>query len=403
MDRTNVLQTAHNAHEAPTTIPKTPKIIRDVLAAADIQINGPRAHDIQIHDPSLIDRVLRSWSLGLGEAYMDGHWDCEALDQCITRLLSIDLDTNIRGSARLLALLGILRTRLVNLQTVSRASEVAHRHYNIDNTLFARMLDPAMIYSCGYWENTNDLAQAQQDKLDMVCQKLDLQPGERLLDIGCGWGGLAAHAARYYGTRVVGLTISEAQQALAKKTCDGLPVEIRLQDYRSLNEPFDKIVSVGMFEHVGDKNYAEYFRITKNVLNPEGIFLLHTIGSYTTTARTDPWIDRYIFPNGKIPSATEITSALEGHWVIEDWHNFGQDYDRTLMAWHKNFTEAWPDLAKHYDQRFYRMWSYYLLGCAGYFRSRQGQLWQLVLTPRTRQTAYRSKRFQPLRASGLST
>lgn len=380
----------------PTVSIHPARLIEDLLASAGIQINGHRRYDIQVKSDRFFHSVLRRWSLGLGEAYMEGYWDCKALDQCIARLLSTDLDTRVRGSARLFEMLAALRARLVNLQAVKRAYDVAHRHYNLDNTLFARMLDPAMIYSCGYWENAEDLSQAQHDKLDMVCQKLDLQPGERLLDIGCGWGGLAAHAARFYGVRVVGLTVSQEQQTLAQQTCNGLPVEIRLQDYRSLNEPFDKIVSVGMFEHVGEKNYAEYFRIAKEILAPEGIFLLHTIGSFTTTARTDPWIDRYIFPNGKIPSAVEIAQALEGLWVIEDWHNFGQDYDRTLMAWHRNFTDAWPELSRKYDERFYRMWSYYLLGCAGYFRSRQGQLWQLVLTPRARHTTYRSKRFQKL-------
>jgi cyclopropane-fatty-acyl-phospholipid synthase len=377
---------------------KPARLIEDLLASADIQINGNRHYDIQVKSERFFHSVFRRWSLGLGEAYMEGYWDCRALDQCIARLLSTDLNSRVRGSARLLEIFGVLRTKLVNLQAVKRVYDVAHRHYNIDNSLFARMLDPAMIYSCGYWENATDLSQAQQDKLDMVCQKLDLKPGERLLDIGCGWGGLAAHAARFYGVRVVGLTISKEQQALAKEACDGLPVEIRLQDYRSLNEPFDKIASVGMFEHVGEKNYAEYFRVTEKILHPEGVFLLHTIGSYTTTTHTDPWIDRYIFPNGKIPSAAEITKALEGQWIIEDWHNFGQDYDRTLMAWHRNFADSWPEFAKKYDERFYRMWSYYLLGCAGYFRSRQGQLWQLVLTPRARQQTYRSKRFQPLQA-----
>lgn len=377
-------------------------LIEGLLANAGIVLNGHQDHDIQVHDPRFFNSVLSGWSLGLGESYINGHWDCQSLDSFITRLLSIDLNDQVKGTARLRTVMSSLRARLLNLQSLKRAYQVAQQHYNLDNTLFRRMLDPLMIYSCGYWEHAKDLAGAQRDKLEMICRKLELRPGERLLDIGCGWGGLAAYAARFYGVEVVGLTISQEQQATAKETCKGLPVDIRLQDYRTLHESFDKIVSVGMFEHVGEKNYPTYFNVAKEVLRPEGIFLLHTIGSHTTTSSTDPWIDKYIFPNGKIPSASEIASAVEGHWIIEDWHNFGRDYDRTLMAWHKNFSAAWPELSQRYDQRFYRMWSYYLLSCAGYFRSRQGQLWQLVLTPRARTSEYRSSRYRQLQPVSIT-
>lgn len=367
-------------------------LIQALLASAGVAIDGSEPHDIRVHHRRFYDAVLSQWSLGLGNAYVYGDWDCEQLDQCIYRLLSANLDEKIQGTARLRAAVSALRSRLFNLQSIERAYHVAQRHYNLDNRLFACMLDSRMIYSCGYWERARDLEDAQVDKLDMILQKLELRPGERLLDIGCGWGGLAAHAARHYGARVVGLTVSSEQQALAQAHCQGLPVDIRLQDYRDLNESFDKVVSVGMFEHVGQKNYGRYFDVVRRVLVPEGIFLLHTIGSHVTTESTDPWIDKYIFPNGKIPSALEITQALEGRWIIEDWHNFGQDYDRTLLAWYKNFLQAWPELSQRYDQRFFRLWSYYLLGCAGYFRARQGQLWQLVLTQRERQGTYRSLR-----------
>jgi cyclopropane-fatty-acyl-phospholipid synthase len=249
-----------------------------------------------------------------------------------------------------------------------------------------------MNYSCAYWAAADNLEDAQRHKLDMICRKLELKPGERLLDIGCGWGGLAQHAASHYGVEVFGVTVSREQQALARERCAGLPVEIALMDYRDINDHFDKAVSVGMFEHVGDKNYPGYFDTVADALRDEGLFLLHTIGSSVTRRYTDPWIDKYIFPNGRLPSARRLAEALEGRFLIEDWHNFGQDYDRTLMAWRENFDAAWPRLAQHYDARFYRMWIYYLASTAGFFRARQGQLWQLVLCKHQRRRIYRSVR-----------
>lgn len=370
------------------------RFVEEVLSAADIKVNGDRSHDIRIHNGRFFNSVLSQWSLGLGESYMDGDWDCTALDQCITKLLAAGLDEKIRGRAQILAVFNRLRARINNLQSRERSFQVAERHYDIDNDLFQSMLDRRMIYSCGYWERATTLEQAQVDKLDLICQKLELRPGEHLLDIGCGWGGLAKHAAEHYGARVTGLTVSREQQRLAQLTCRDLPVEIKLQDYRELNEQFDKVVSVGMFEHVGEKNYRTYFDCVLRSLKPNGLFLLHTIGSQNTTACTDPWIDKYIFPNGKIPSTTEITASIGDQWVIEDWQNFGQDYDKTLMAWHHNIVNALPALMQRYDQRFLRMWSYYLLSCAGYFRARKGHLWQLVLTRPERSGPYRSLRLR---------
>jgi cyclopropane-fatty-acyl-phospholipid synthase len=369
-----------------------PKIIAELFGLGDIQIDGGRNHDIRVHDPRVFDAILSKWSLGLGESYVNGWWDCQRLDEMIARLLAVDINNQVTGLARLRAASEMMRAKLLNLQSQARAFQVGEEHYDLGNDLFERMLDPRMIYSCAYWERATDLALAQEHKLEMICRKLALQPGERLLDIGCGWGGLAAFAAERYGVSVLGVTISKEQQAYAQRVCQGLPVDISLTDYRDLDQRFDKIVSVGMFEHVGEKNYPVYFETANRLLTDEGLFLLHTIGSDVTTQATEPWIDKYIFPNGKIPSAKEIASALEGRFLIEDWHNFGPDYDRTLMAWHTNFVSAWPELSSRYSQRFYRMWEYYLLACAGYFRSRQGQLWQLVLTKRHRKGIYRSVR-----------
>ncbi|NHN38461.1 cyclopropane fatty acyl phospholipid synthase [Pseudomaricurvus alcaniphilus] len=373
-----------------------PPVLRDLAAQAGIRFNGAALWDIQVHDPRVYRRILTHGSLGFGEAYMDGLWDCPALDQLFTRLLAANVDTRLPGLARLRLLLEVLRQQLFNLQNLHRAFQVGEEHYDLGNDIFEAMLDPSMTYSCGYWARADDLHQAQQHKLDMICRKLELQPGESLLDIGCGWGGMAHHAARHYGVDVVGITVSREQQALARERCRGLPVRIELSDYRELQGQFDKIVSVGMFEHVGEKNYGHYFDSVQRLLKADGLFLLHTIGSYKTLRYADPWIDKYIFPNGKIPSAESLCRELDNRFLIEDWHNFGQDYDRTLMAWWHKFDAAWDDLKNnlrsHYPERFYRMWKYYLLSCAGFFRSRQGQLWQLVLSKRSRTQVYRSVR-----------
>ncbi len=229
-------------------------------------------------------------------------------------------------------------------------------------------------------------------KLRLSCEKLQLEPGQRLLDIGCGWGGLARFAAQDSGVEVTGITISKEQKAFAEERCRGLPVTIEFADYREIDGRYDRIISIGMFEHVGPKNYRDYFGVAKRLLTDDGLFLLHTIGHQRTCSTSDDWMDKYIFPNGRLPSASTITRAIEPHFVIDDWHNFGQDYDRTLLAWRDNFDAAWPRLSARHDERFYRMWTYYLMVCAGFFRSRQGLLWQLVLSKRQRRAVYRSPR-----------
>lgn len=369
-----------------------PRAFSELLAAADIHLDGERPWDIQVHDPAFYDHVLARGSLGFGEAYMDGLWDAQALDQVSQRLLAAKIDTRGSNWRKLRLLAERLRRTLFNPQSPGRAFQVGERHYDVGNDLFEAMLDSGMNYSCGYWEQAADLEQAQRHKLDLICRKLRLKPGERLLDIGCGWGGLMRHAARHYGVEAVGVTISKEQQALARERCAGFPVEVELKDYRELEGRFDKVVSVGMFEHVGEKNYRAYFRTVSRLLQEHGLFLLQTIAHYKHIPEPDPWIEKYIFPNGRVPSARELSEAVEGCFLIEDWHNFGRDYDRTLMAWWENFEAAWPRLEARYGPRFYRMWKYYLLSSAGFFRSRRGQLWQLVLSKRAYPGTYRSVR-----------
>ena len=371
---------------------RAPAVLQEFAAMAGVTFNGEAPWDIQVHDAEFFDRILTKGSLGFGEAYMDGLWDCYELDVLFDRLLSADIDEKLKGLHRLRLLGEIARNRLTNRQSSKRAFQVGKQHYDTGNDLFECMLDPTMSYSCGYWEHASTLEQAQLAKLDMICRKLQLAEGEQVLEVGCGWGSFAHYAAQNYGVEVTGITVSKEQQKLALERCKGLPVKIELMDYRDLKGTFDKAVSIGMFEHVGTKNYATYFDAVRHAIKREGLFLLHTIGTYKSVQTIDPWIDKYIFPNGKLPSAMEISDAIEGYFLIEDWHNFGQDYDRTLMAWWKNFDSAWPTLREHYSERFYRMWKYYLLACAGLFRSRHGQLWQLVLSVRERNNIYRSMR-----------
>ncbi len=363
-----------------------------LLALADIEIGGSRPWDIRVFNDDFYPAVASRGSLALGESYMDGWWDCPRLDQFFFRVLRAGLDDQVKSWHWLY---DALKARLCNLQKPSRAFTVGRHHYDIGNDLYRRMLDRHMIYSCGYWEEAETLDQAQEAKLDLVCRKLRLQPGMRLLDIGCGWGGTARYAAERYGVEVVGVTVSTQQAVLGKEQCRGLPVEIRLQDYRDLNETFDRIVSIGMFEHVGFKNYATYMKVARRCLKDDGLFLLHTIGSNRSQTRTDPWIARYIFPNSMVPSTQQISAALEGVFVLEDWHNFGPDYDRTLLHWYKNFHGAWEELQNSYDEYFYRMWKYYLLASAGAFRARSNQLWQLLLSPAGLLGGHRPARHRP--------
>jgi cyclopropane-fatty-acyl-phospholipid synthase len=354
------------------------ELVADWLAGADIEINGNRPWDIAVHNERLFTRILADGSLGVGESYMDGWWDSPRVDELMTRAMRATIDARLPSTRE--AWLA-LKARLVNLQTPRRAFKVGEHHYDVGDDLYTRMLDPRMIYSCGYWQTANDLASAQEAKLDLVCRKLGLSPGMRVLDIGCGWGGAAEHAARRYGVEVTGITVSKNQAAAARERCRDLPVTIVFDDYRSLGGQFDRIYSLGMFEHVGARNHRTYLAKVRQLLAPNGLFLLHTIGNRVTQKANDPWIERYIFPNSLIPSRAQIDTAAEGLWVVEDWHDFGVDYDRTLLAWSDNFERGWPAIASRYGERFHRMWHYWLMVSAASFRARHCQLWQIVLSP----------------------
>jgi cyclopropane-fatty-acyl-phospholipid synthase len=357
---------------------KSESTIRGLLELAGIEVNGSHPWDIQVHNERLYDRILRDSSLGLGEAYMDGWWDCESVDAFIYRVLKSHLDEKVKENLRLV--FQVLRARLFNRQSSTRAFEVGKKHYDLGNELYLAMLDKRLNYTCGYWKNARNLDEAQEAKLELVCRKIGAHPGMRILELGCGWGSFARYAAEKHGVSVLGVTVSKEQVALGMELCKGLPVELRLQDYREVTGTYDAVISIGVMEHVGYKNYGEYMRVVDRCLKEDGIAFVHTIGGNHSITTGEPWTDKYIFPNGLLPSIAYLGRAMEEHFVMEDWQNFGPYYDQTLMAWHANFEKAWPDLKKNYDERFYRMWRYYLLSSAGGFRARNMQLWQFVFT-----------------------
>lgn len=360
-----------------------------LLDRAGVPVDSTEPWSLWVRDDRLWDRVVSQRQLGLGESYMDGWWDCDAMDEMLTRLLVSDAVSEIRPSPRIAAMAA--QSYVLNRQTRRRAATNARHHYDIGNDLYERMLDSRMVYSCAYWERAGDLESAQTDKLDLICRKLGLEPGMRLLDIGCGWGALLHHAATRYGVTGTGISPAGNQVDVARRRCDGLDVTVLQQDYRDLRGRFDRIVSVGMMEHVGPRNLTDFFATCDRLLDAGGMMLHHTIGSLVSKQHTDPFYDRYIFPGGVLPSLAQFNRAAEPDWVVEDVHNFGPDYDRTLLAWNANIEARWHEIP-HYDERFRRMWRYYLLSSAAGFRSRQLQLWQIVMRRRGRAPRYTTVR-----------
>jgi cyclopropane-fatty-acyl-phospholipid synthase len=370
---------------------KYKKTVQDILALAGVEINGSNPWDIAVHNDGFYRKVLTEGELGIGESYMDNWWDAGKVDELIFKMVSARLDEKVRLKSSII--LKILSARIINLQSKRRAFIIGEKHYDMGNDLFSLMLDKRMNYSCAYWKDADNLEKAQEDKLELICRKIHLKPGMRILDIGCGWGAFGKYAAEKYNAEVVGITVSKEQVELGRKLCEGLPVEFRLMDYRDLDEKFDRIVSVGMIEHVGYKNYRTFFEIASRCLNDNGLFLLHTIGNIKSEKSIDPWTDKYIFPNGILPSVAQIGKAIEKLFVMEDWHNFGKDYDKTLMAWYENFEMNWDKIKDKYSDRFYRTWKYFLLSAAGSFRTGiKNQLWQIVLSKNRVAGAYRSVR-----------
>jgi cyclopropane-fatty-acyl-phospholipid synthase len=349
-----------------------------ILERADVRIGGLRPWDIRVHEPRLFGRVLSHGTVGLGEAYMEGWWDCEALDEFFARILRAR--KGFRPHPSLSLAYYALKSRVLNLQAMALSTGGERPRYGIGNDLYVAMLDTRMNYSCGYWNDAATLDQAQAAKMDLTCRKLRLEPGMRILDIGCGWGGFARFAAERYGARVVGISVSENQVAMAREWCRGLPIEILLRDYRDVHGDFDRVVSMGMFGRVSRKNHGEFMQVANRCLPNGGLCVLDATGDNGTRVESDPWVEKHIFPDDLIPSIAQTGPAMEGQFVVEDWHNLSADYDRTLCAWNANFESQWYGLAPAYGERFGRMWRYYLLQSAGAFRARTNQMGQIVLS-----------------------
>jgi cyclopropane-fatty-acyl-phospholipid synthase len=358
--------------------------VEDRLALADIRLDGARPWDIRVRDERFFRRVLADGDLGFGESYMDAHWDCPRLDELSSRIFSAGLDVT---RPRPHDVVNALMARMVSRQNRRRARRQVAPHYDLGNDLFEAMLDKSyMAYTCAYWRgNAQTLEQAQEAKLDLVCRKLTLEPGMRVLDIGCGWGGFARFAAERYQVFVTGVTLSPKQASLASTRTAGLPVEFHVQDYRDVRGVFDRVVSIGCLEHIGHRNHRRFFELVRARLAAGGYALVHTIGVSRTGYRGGRFVDKYVFPLVNLPSIAQIGRAIDGLFVLDDAHNIGTDYDRTLMEWHARFERAWPGLQDRYgpllEGRFKRMFDFYLLMSAGFARSRRGQVWQLVLTP----------------------
>jgi cyclopropane-fatty-acyl-phospholipid synthase len=361
-------------------------LFESLLEGTGVRVGGGRPWDIRVNDDRLYRRALRG-SLGIGESYMDGDWDCDALDEMFRRVLGSGAQH--RPLVRAAGALKALQSRLTNLQTKRRSRAVAEEHYDIDHRMYAHFLGPWNQYTCCFFDGTTDLERAEVIKLEMLCDKLELKAGDRLLDIGCGWGGFAKYAAQTRGCEVTGISLSDEQIRYAVDYTKGLPVTIRKLDYRDLPDsglpPFDKISIVGMIEHVGYKNYAPLMGVVHQMLKPDGLFLLHTIGNCEKTIVVDPWIEKYIFRNSMAPAMSQLSDAAEGKFVIEDWENYGHHYVPTLQSWYDRFNANWDRIRaipakRPFDERFRRLWNYYLMSCKAAFEVEKLHLWQLVMT-----------------------
>jgi len=357
------------------------KVVEEILSRADVQIDGSRPWDIQVKNYLFYKKILRAGLMGLGESYVDGWWECESIDEMVVKLIRARLLENLKKDLKVIFL--ALTAKIFNEGRRSKSSEIVKRHYDLGNEFFECMLDKRMTYSCAFWDGARTLDEAQEAKLELVCQKIGLKPGMKVLDIGCGWGSFLQYAAEKYGIEGMGLTISPEQFKYAQKACAGLPVEIRLQDYRDLKGDFDRIVAIEVMEHVGYKNYRQFMKKVSQCLREDGLFFLHTMGFNRSTIsglEQEPWLFRYIAPNCMVPSLKQISDSVEGLFVIEDVHNIGAHYDKTGMAWYENLTRNWSKIKSKYDERFYRMWKYCWLIGAGCCRARHVQAWQIVLT-----------------------
>lgn len=362
------------------------RIVKNTLAAADVAINGNRPWDIQIYDDRFYRRAARG-TLGLGESYMDGDWDVASVDSLFQHFLTAELRQSLLYKINHAGL--VIRAKLSNLQTRRRSRAVAEEHYNLDHRMYEQFLGPWNQYTCCFFNDTDDLHQAEVNKLEMICRKLEINENDHVLDIGCGWGGFARYASSTRGCEVTGITISTEQADFARDYTEGLPVDILLADYRDLPEKlgskFDKILICGMIEHVGYKNYRGLMEVVHQLLDDDGLFLLHTIGNADETHIVDRWIEKYIFRNSMAPAMGQLAIAFQGLFSVHAWENYGHYYSKTLTAWQENFERNWDNIRAiaskpAFDEKFRRMWNYYLLSSKAAFDVEDLLLWQVVMS-----------------------
>jgi len=362
------------------------RLVTTTLARGGIDLDGGEAWDIRVNNERFYRRAARG-AVGLGEAYMDGDWDVESLDAFFDKVITSDLAGSAIAKVNRAFL--VMKARFGNLQNRKRARAVAEEHYDLDHRMYALFLGPYNQYTCCFFRDTDDLAEAEVQKLEMICDKLEIKSSDKVLDIGCGWGGFAKYAAETRGCKVTGVTLSTEQANYARDFTTGLPVEIVVSDYRDLptrlGRRFDKILICGMIEHVGYRNYRTLMKVVSGLLEDDGLFLLHTIGNSDETVIADPWIEKYIFRNSMIPSMKQLVDSFRKLFVVHDWENYGHYYSSTLMAWQRNFERNWAAIralkSKHpFDERFRRMWNYYLMASKAAFDAESLLLWQIVMT-----------------------
>lgn len=343
--------------------------LESLLARAGVAVGGARPWDIRVRHPGFFARVRAGGSLAAGEAYADGWWESDRLDEFFHRVFKAGLPERLApapwsGARRLLARL------------LGRAPRGPEAHPG--GEVFRAMLGPTMSFSSGYWRDARGLDEAAEAAMELACRKLELRPGMSVLDLGCGWGAFARHAARTRGVSVVGVDIACERVNAGRELCKGLPVALRVQDHAEVRGRFDRVVSLGLAEEVGPAGCGGLMAAAARCLKPDGVALIQAAARNAPASRRDPWLERCGFAGGAAPSLSRLVQAMEGRFVVEDVHNLGPHYDRTLMAWHENLERRWHRCRG--DERLYRTLKFSLLASAGAFRARRSQLFQILMS-----------------------
>jgi len=339
-----------------------------ILSRAGVSINGNQPWDITVIDNRFYGHVLANGSLGLGESYMRQYWSTQDLEELFYRLVSSGMEeVGNRIPGRIISR---IFSRGLNRQTTHKSKKNAEHHYNLGNSLFFNFLGKYKNYSCGYYKEAETLDEAQLAKLHRLCELLELKKGDRLLDVGGGWGEFAKFAADNYGCHVTSINIAEEQIKHARQYCRDANVDIVKCDYRNMTGSFNKIAVIAMFTHVGHKNYRQFMETMSRILEPGGKMIMETVGGHRSKTRCEPWTDKYIFPGGLIPSLDQIDQSIKGLFLRDSLEEFGDDYVLTLREWHSNFKRAWPKLSEEYSNSMRLMFEYFFLSVAGDFRAK---------------------------------